>query len=121
NASQSGTVQALGSRNESLARSWADEFAIPDAFGSYQGVLDDPNVDAVYIPLPNVLHLPWVIAAADAGKHVLCEKPMALNADEAEQMVEHCRSRGVLLMEAFMWRHQPRTRALLDLVRGGEL
>ncbi|WP_152052142.1 Gfo/Idh/MocA family protein [Tautonia marina] len=121
NASQFGTVQALGSRNEGLARSWAEEFGIPASYGSYQGVLDDPNVDAVYIPLPNELHLPWVLRAADAGKHVLCEKPMALNADEAEQMVEHCRSRKVMLMEAFMWRHQPRTKALLDLVRNGEL
>ena len=82
---------------------------MPGAYGSYQAVLDDPEVDAVYIPLPNELHRPWVFAAADAGKHVLCEKPLALDVDEAAAMVEHCRARGVVLMEAFMWRHQPRT------------
>ncbi len=77
--------------------------------------------NAVYIPLPNELHRPWVLAAADAGKHVLCEKPLALDAREAALMVEHCRRRGVLLMEAFMWRHQPRTRELRALVNGGAI
>jgi predicted dehydrogenase len=92
--------------------------------GSYEEVLDDPEVDAVYIPLPNELHKPWVMAAADAGKHVLCEKPLALDSVEASEMVDHCRSRGVLLMEAFMWRHQPRTlklRASVSAVLIGEL
>jgi predicted dehydrogenase len=82
-------------------------------------LLADSAVDAVYIPLPNELHKPWVLAAADAGKHILCEKPLALNTAEAEEMVEHCRQRGVLLMEAFMWRHQPRSRKLVELIRDG--
>ena len=71
--------------------------------------------------MPNELHRPWVLAAADAGKHVLCEKPLALDVREAALMVEHCRRRGVLLMEAFMWRHQPRTRELRALVNGGAI
>ena len=84
-------------------------------------MLDDPEVDAVYIPLPNELHKIWVNAAADAGKHVLCEKPLALNAAEARAMVEHCRARGVVLMEAFMWRHQPRTPSSARLVAEGAI
>ena len=78
-------------------------------------------MDAVYIPLPNELHRPWVTAAADAGKHVLCEKPLALDAREARAMVQHCRARGVLLMEAFMWRHQPRSLELRRLIRAGAI
>jgi predicted dehydrogenase len=120
-ASSSGTLQALSSRDRAIARGWAEEFQVPRAYGSYREVLDDPGVDAVYIPLPNELHRPWVLAAADAGKHVLCEKPLALDADEARAMVEHCRARGVVLMEAFMWRHQPRTAALRRLVAEGTI
>ena len=118
-ASETGLVRSIASRNAETARAWADEFGIPTAHGSYEAAVADPEVDAVYIPLPNELHKDWVFAAADAGKHVLCEKPLALDAAEAEAMVEHCRSRGVLLMEAFMWRHQPRTAALRRLVDEG--
>jgi predicted dehydrogenase len=110
---------ALASREHATARAWAQEFGVPQAYGSYQELLDDAQIDAVYIPLPNELHKAWVLAAADAGKHVLCEKPLALDAREAGTMVEHCRKRGVRLMEAFMWRHQPRTLELRDLVRAG--
>jgi predicted dehydrogenase len=119
--SQGGQLDAIASRDLSVARAWADEFQIPKAYGSYQQILDDPGINAVYIPLPNELHLPWVIAAADAGKHILCEKPLALDATEAAKMVEHCRSRKVMLMEAFMWRHQPRTLALRKLVAEGAI
>jgi predicted dehydrogenase len=119
--SRTGILQALASRDPDLARAWAAEFGVPRACGSYQEVLDDPEIDAVYIPLPNELHRPWVLAAADAGKHVLCEKPLAIDAREARLMVEHCRRRGVLLMEAFMWRHQPRTRVLLKMVGDGAI
>ncbi|MGZ3387574.1 MAG: Gfo/Idh/MocA family protein [Isosphaeraceae bacterium] len=108
-ASKTGRLVALASRNPATARAWCDEFKILKSHETYQGLLEDPEIDAVYIPLPNELHKPWVVAAAEAGKHVLCEKPLALNAVEAREMVEQCRSRGVLLMEAFMWRHQPRT------------
>ena len=120
-ASKTGSLVALASRDRKVARAWAAEFSIPRAYGSYQEVLDDPTIEAVYIPLPNELHKTWVTAAADSGKHILCEKPLALNATEASHMVEHCRSRGVLLAEAFMWRHQPRTLQLLQLVRNGAI
>ena len=73
------------------------------------------------IPFPNELHKPWVLAAANAGKQVLCEKPLALDASEAAEMVEHCRKRGVVLMEAFMWRHQPRSLELRKLVQSGTI
>jgi predicted dehydrogenase len=120
-ASGTGVLHALASRDPATARDWAAEFGAPRAHASYRALLDDPEVDAVYIPLPNELHRPWVTAAADAGKHVLCEKPLALDAREAAAMVQHCRDRGVLLMEAFMWRHQPRTLELRGLIRGGAI
>jgi predicted dehydrogenase len=119
--SSSGELVALASRDGATAREWAREFGIAKANGSYEELLADDEVDAVYLPLPNELHRPWVLAAADAGKHVLCEKPLALDGPEAEEMAEHCRRRGVLLMEAAMWRHQPRSRALRELVRAGEI
>jgi len=107
---QSGLTRLVGiaSTQPAKAAAWAEEFAIPKAYGSYDEVLQDPEVDAVYIPLPNELHRPWTIKAAEAGKHVLCEKPLALDVAEAEEMIAVCRRRGVLLMEAFMWRHHPR-------------
>lgn len=117
--SRTGSLQALASRDPILARAWGEEFSVRRSYGSYAELLADPDIDAVYIPLPNELHRPWVIAAADAGKHVLCEKPLALDAMEARAMVDHCRSRGVVLMEAFMWRHQPRTIELNRLVQSG--
>ncbi len=119
--SATGTLHALGSRDGTTAREWAREFGAPRAYGSYEEVIADPDVQAVYIPLPNELHRPWTFAAADAGKHVLCEKPLAIDPAEARAMAEHCRERGVVLMEAFMWRHQPRTKALVDLVATGDL
>ena len=119
--SKSGSLVALASRDLATARSWAREFDIPKTYGAYQELLDDTAIEAVYIPFPNELHRPWVLAAADAGKHVLCEKPLALDASEAGEMVEHCRNRGVLLMEAFMWRHQTRSLELLELIRSGAI
>ncbi|MFI5454427.1 MAG: Gfo/Idh/MocA family protein [Isosphaerales bacterium] len=119
--SRTGTLLALASRDEAVSRAWCREFMIPKAYGSYQAVLDDPEIDAVYIPLPNELHKPWVLAAADAGKQVLCEKPLALDAGEARDVVEYCRKRGVILMEAFMWRHQPRTLDIRRLVVQGTI
>jgi predicted dehydrogenase len=118
-ASRRGTLRALASRDGRTAQAWAEEFGLPRAYGTYLELIEDPEIDAVYIPLPNELHEPWVVAAADAGKHVLCEKPLALDAIQARRMVEHCRSRGVILMEAFMWRHQHRTEALRRLLAEG--
>jgi predicted dehydrogenase len=117
----SGELLAIASRALGTAQAWASEFSIPRAYGSYPELLADPDIDAIYIPLPNELHKPWVLAAADAGKHILCEKPLALDAAEAEAMVGHCRERSVLLIEAFMWRHQPRTLELLDRVKRGDI
>jgi predicted dehydrogenase len=117
--SRTGELAAIASRDAATARAWGAEFQVPRAYGDYSALLADSEIDAVYIPLPNELHAPWVRAAADAGKHVLCEKPLALNAGEAAGMVAHCRDRGVLLMEAFMWRHQPRTLGLRDRVANG--
>lgn len=114
--SESSELAALASRELTTARAWAEEFGVPKAVGRYEEILDDPEIDAVYIPLPNELHRPWVRAAAEAGKHVLCEKPLALDAAEAAELVAFCRQRGVVLMEAFMWRHQPRTAALRQMV-----
>jgi xylose dehydrogenase (NAD/NADP) len=119
--SRTGRLVALASRNPATARAWGEEFEIFKCHEGYQDLLEDPDIDAVYMPLPNNLHKPWVIAAANAGKHVLCEKPLALDAAEAREMVEHCRCRGVLLMEAFMWRHQPRTLELHARVATGLL
>lgn len=114
-------VSAVGSRDADLARRFADELDIPKAHGSYVALLADPDVDAVYIPLPNHLHAEWTIAAARAGKHVLCEKPLALTADDAEGMAAACREAGVLLMEAFMYRVHPSWMAARRLVAEGRI
>ncbi len=99
----------------------AAELGIPRAYGSYEALLADPDVDAVYIPLPNHLHRAWTIAAARAGKHVLCEKPLALTAADAEAMVDACRDAGVVLMEAFMYRLHPSWVAVRELVASGRI
>jgi predicted dehydrogenase len=114
-------VVAIASRDEALARSVAGRLGIPTAHGSYEALLADPRVDAVYIPLPNHLHLDWTIAAARAGKHVLCEKPLALTAADAERMAEAADAAGVHLMEAFMYRHHPSWVAVRELVADGRI
>lgn len=114
-------LRGIASREAGTARAWADEFQIPVAHDSYDALLADPSIDAVYIPLPNELHLPWVLAAAAAGKHVLCEKPLARTAAEAEEIVDGCRRHGVLLMEAFMWRHHPRVAHAQAMLAAGQL
>ncbi len=112
---------AIASRDVDKAREVAARFGIPKAFGSYEALLDDPDIDAVYIPLPNALHAPWTVRAAQAGVHVLCEKPLALNASQADEMIAACRQHGVLLAEAFMYRHHPQIAQALELVRAGEI
>jgi len=114
-------VVAIASRDEASARAAADPLGIPRAYGTYEALLADPDVDAVYIPLPNHLHAPWTAAAAAAGKHVLCEKPLALSADEAQAMADTCRDAGVLLMEAFMYRHHPTWVAARELLASGRI
>jgi predicted dehydrogenase len=118
---QRGEVVAIASRDAGVARQVADELDIPRAHGSYEALLADPEVDAVYIPLPNHLHLEWTIAAARAGKHILCEKPLALTSADAERMVAAADGAGVRLMEAFMYRLHPSWRAVRELVASGRI
>ncbi len=112
-------VVAIASRNEASARATADEFGIPKAYGSYEELLADPDVDAVYNPLPNHLHVPMTLAAAAAGKHVLCEKPIAITAAEAERLRDV--PPHVQIAEAFMVRHHPQWQHVRDLVRAGDI
>jgi len=114
-------VVAVGSRDLEAAEGFAAELGIARAHGSYEALLADPDVDAVYIPLPNHLHREWTLAAARAGKHVLCEKPIALSAADAEQMVEACEGAGVRLMEAFMYRLHPSWLGVRSLVAAGRI
>lgn len=119
--SETGVIRAVASRGLEKSSSVAAEFGIEQAYGSYEELLADPEVDAVYIPLPNHLHCEWVIRAAGAGKHVLCEKPIALNSREAAEMVEACRKAGVHLAEAYMYRHHPRINELQVIIASGEI
>jgi predicted dehydrogenase len=114
-------VVAIASRDGERAARTAAELGIPRAHEGYEALLSDPEVDAVYIPLPNSEHAAWTIAAARAGKHVLCEKPLAMTAAEAEEMVRACSNEGVLLMEAFMYRLHPSWEAVRDLVASGRI
>jgi D-xylose 1-dehydrogenase (NADP+, D-xylono-1,5-lactone-forming) len=98
---------AVASRNLQKAQAYALEHQIPTAYGSYQELLDDPTLEGVYIPLPNSEHLEWAVKAMQAGKHVLCEKPLTLNAAEAQKLVEVSAQTGKVLLEAFMWRFHP--------------
>jgi predicted dehydrogenase len=112
-------VVAVASRDLTKAKEYAVEKGIPTAYGSYESLLADPKIDAVYISLPNALHDEWTRKAADAGKHVLCEKPLTVNAVEAESLVAHCRSRGIRLMDGFMWPHHPRTAKIREAIASG--
>lgn len=114
-------VAAIASRDIEKAKKTADELNIPVAYGSYEAILEDDSIDVVYIPLPNHLHKEWAIRAAEAGKHILCEKPLALTAKEASEMEEACAKAGVLLQEAFMYRHHPRYQMIKDVIASGEI
>ncbi|HEX6489214.1 MAG TPA: Gfo/Idh/MocA family oxidoreductase [Candidatus Dormibacteraeota bacterium] len=111
-ASRNGQAVAIASRSADRARDLASKFEIPRVHGSYEALLADPEIDAVYVPLVNSLHRRWCVAALRAGKHVLCEKPLALNAAEGEEMAAAAEAAGRLLMEGFMYRFHPRMRAL---------
>lgn len=112
---------AVASRDPAKAAAYAREWGIERAHGSYEALLSDPGVDAVYIPLPNHLHAEWAIRAARAGKHVLCEKPLALSVSEVDDMEAAAREGGVVLAEAFMYRHHPQTLRVKELVDGGAI
>ena len=113
-------VLAVASRDEQRATSTASKFAIERVYRDYQALLDDPDVQIVYIALPNHLHSEWTIRAAQAGKHILCEKPLAMNAAECDDMIRACQQAKVLLMEAVMYRFHPRMQALKHMLDAGE-
>lgn len=115
------TVDAIASRDLAKAANAAAALNIRKVYGSYEDLLADPDIDAVYIPLPNHLHVPWTIRAADAGKHVLCEKPIALTAAEALKLVEVRDRTGVRIQEAFMVRTHPQWLRALEIVRSGRI
>jgi predicted dehydrogenase len=114
-------VLAIASRDGEKARRTAHALGIPRAYGSYQALLDDADIEAVYNPLPNHLHVPWTIRAAEAGKHVLCEKPIACSAPEARELLVVRDRTGMQIGEAFMVRTHPRWHAVRDLVRAGRI
>jgi predicted dehydrogenase len=116
-----GEVVALASRDGARAAAVAEALGIPSAYGTYEALLASPEVDAVYIPLPNHMHAAWTIAAARAGKHVLCEKPLALDAAEAREMVDVAEREGVQLLEAFMYRFHPTWRKVQELIATGAI
>src|SRR5204862_7460637 len=120
-ASEAVEVVAVASRDDARAREYARERGIQRAHGSYAALLADDQVEAVYISLPNSLHVPWSIRALEAGKHVLCEKPLARTAVDAEDAFDAAEHAGRLLMEAFMWRFTPQTRRLTELVAEGAI
>jgi D-xylose 1-dehydrogenase (NADP+, D-xylono-1,5-lactone-forming) len=114
-------VVAVASRDRERAEGFAREHGIERAHGDYEALLEDPAVDAVYIPLPNALHVDWSIRALEAGKHVLCEKPLARHVDEAERAFDVAERTGQLLAEAFMYRHHPQTKRLRQLLDEGAI
>jgi predicted dehydrogenase len=119
--SQTGRVVAVASRTLAKAQAFASEQHIERAYGSYEALLADPAVQAVYIATPHPQHVEWVVRTARAGKHVLCEKPMTMNLAEAQTAVAACRASKVLFMEAFMYRCQPQTAKIVELIRNGAL
>lgn len=119
--SRNGKVLAIASRSMASAQAAAQEMGIERAYGSYEDLLADPDIDAIYNPLPNHLHAPWSLAAAKAGIPTLCEKPFAMSASEAEAMVEGFHKRSVLLAEAFMYRFHPQTDRVRELVSEGAI
>jgi predicted dehydrogenase len=114
-------VVAIASRDGARARAAAEALGIPTAYGSYADLLAADDVDAIYLPLPNDLHAPWTIAAVEAGKHVLCEKPLAMDAAEAKAMIAAADTAGVKLAEAFMYRYHPSWLDAVQLVREGAI
>ncbi len=120
-AARNGRVVAIASRGSERARDAARKLGIDAAYGSYEALLASPDVDAVYLPLPNDLHAEWAILAAQSGKHVLCEKPLAMDATQALRMVEAFDAAGLLLQEAFMYRHHPSWEAVMALVADGSI
>jgi D-xylose 1-dehydrogenase (NADP+, D-xylono-1,5-lactone-forming) len=110
-------LKAVASRDVVRAKEYAKEWHIPHAYGSYEELLADENIDVIYNPLPNHLHAEWSIRAAEAGKHVLCEKPLALTLTEVDRMMAAAKQHNVIITEAFMYKHHPQTLKVLDLIK----
>jgi predicted dehydrogenase len=117
--SKNGRVTAVASRTLEKARAFADENHIPTAYGSYEELIASPDIDAIYIPVPNSEHAQWSILCAEAGKPTLCEKPLASNAVEAQGMVDAFKTRNVLFAEAFMYRFHPQTERVKQMIAEG--
>jgi xylose dehydrogenase (NAD/NADP) len=114
-------VIAVASRDAARAEEYAREHEIERSYGSYEALLGDPDVEAIYISLPNGLHVEWTRHALEAGKHVLCEKPLSRRPDDVEMVFDLAEQEGLVLSEAFMWRHNPQTRRLEQLVAEGAI
>lgn len=115
-------IEAIASRNFDKAKKAAKKLKIPKAYGSYEALLEDPEIQAIYIPLPNHLHVPWSVKSISAGKHVLCEKPIGMSSDEAQELLTASKEHpDVKVMEAFMYRHHPQWQRVKELVSAGEI
>lgn len=112
---------AVASRSGDKANAYAKEHGIPKAYASYEALLTDPDIDVIYNPLPNKLHCEWTIQAAEAGKHILCEKPLVTTLDQFDEVEAAGQRNGVIIFEAFMYLHHPQTRTVLELVAAGKL
>jgi len=119
--SQDVDVIAVASRDAERARRYAQEHGLERFYGSYEGLLADPDVEAVYVSLPNRLHVEWTLAALDAGKHVLVEKPFSRHADQVEEAFDRADAADLVLSEGFMWRHHPQTTRLTELIASGRI
>ncbi len=119
--SANGILYGIASRDSKKAWDWALNFGFRKSYHSYESLLEDREIDAIYLPLPNSLHAEWAVRAAEAGKHVLCEKPMAMSAEEVKGMVKAAKKAGVLLMEGFMYRFHPQIEKTLELIRAKEI
>jgi len=114
-------LQAVASRSKEVADSYASKWKIPRAYGSYEELLADPEIDVLYNSLPNHLHAEWTVRAVEAGKHVLCEKPLALTVKDVDAIAATARHHGRVVAEAFMYRHHPQTLRVVEIVSGGSL
>ncbi len=121
NESPRSRLLAVGSRDAANAQQYAAKWHIPRAHGSYEALLADPEVDVVYISLPNSLHAEWTVKALEAGKHVLCEKPLAVSVDEVDAVIQAARRSGRVAAEAFMYRHHPQTIKVKEIVDSRQL
>jgi xylose dehydrogenase (NAD/NADP) len=120
-ASKRSQLVAVASRDKAKADEYARQWNIPRTYGSYEALLADPDIDVVYVPLPNSLHAEWTIRAVEAGKHVLCEKPLALNTMEVDAITAAAQAHGKIVAEAFMYRHHPQTLKVKELIGSGAI